>query len=143
MLWIFEETEDVDVVHQHLPHGGDEVGKSPAPFHLSVYHSQQQIGNQADPYLGLDGVYALAVEILQREVLFQLLEEQLDLPSVVVDIDDFPLREVEVVGQQRGVLSVVGPVLYHTGGVHDTVLGELHFADRHLNEAVGSHQRCG
>lgn len=113
-LWIFKETEDVDVVHQHLPHRGDEVGESPSPLHLAVHHRKQQIGNQAGPYLRLDGIDTFTVEILQWKVLFQLLEEQLYLPFVVVEADDFLFREVEVVGQQRGVFPFLVPVFYHT-----------------------------
>ena len=53
-----------------MPHCGDEDGESPPPLHLAVHHRKQQVGNQTDPYLRLDGIDTFTVEILQWKVLF-------------------------------------------------------------------------
>ena len=41
----------------------------------ALHDGQQQIGDECNPYLYLDGIGTLAVEEVQREVLLDLLEE--------------------------------------------------------------------
>ena len=50
-----------------------------------MHDGQQQIGDECNPYLYLDGIGTLAVEEVQREVLLDLLEQRLYLPALLVN----------------------------------------------------------
>lgn len=60
----------------------------------------EQIGDEGNPDLDLDGVGALTIKVFQCEVLLQLLEEQLDLPSPLIDLRDFLRIHLHVIGEQ-------------------------------------------
>lgn len=60
-------------------------------------------GNR-DPYLHLDGVFCVAIERFDTKVLFDPLEEQLDLPSLFVESANRDGRQSKVVGEKHEYL---------------------------------------
>ena len=97
---VFEEGVDVDIVYEHDPHDRGESREAPRPADAPLHHHQEEVRHQGHPYLELYGIGALPVEVSQREVLLQLLEEQLNLPSLAVDIHNFLRIHVHVVGEE-------------------------------------------
>ena len=71
----FKEGVTVDVVHEHDAEHGGKVGEAPSPPDALLHDHEQQIGYERHPDLYLDGIGALAVEVSEREVLLQLLEQ--------------------------------------------------------------------
>ncbi len=61
----------------------------------------KQISADGGPYLRLDGVLRVAEEMLNRQVLFEPLEEQFDLPPLLVDGGDGERRKIETVGKEN------------------------------------------
>ena len=64
----------------------------------------QQVTADGRPHLGLDRVFRRAVESLDAQVLFDPLEEQLDLPPAPVQVGDHVGGLREVVGQEHQAL---------------------------------------
>ncbi len=60
----------------------------------------EDIDGDGDPDLGLDGVFGIAEEALDAQVLLDPFEEQLDLPAAFVEPCDGERRQGEVVGQE-------------------------------------------
>jgi len=60
----------------------------------------QQIGRHGDPYLTFHRVLRTAKELVNPKMLFDPLEEQLDLPATAVKIADCLCFDLEVVGQK-------------------------------------------
>lgn len=73
-----------------------------------IENGHQQVGAHRDPYLGLHGVLAGAVEGLDPEVLLDPFEEQLDLPAGLVDLRHHDGVELEIVGEENQGLSGIG-----------------------------------
>ena len=63
----------------------------------------EQISDEGNPDLDLDGVGALTIKVFQWEVLLQLLEEQFDLPSPPIDLHDLLRIQTHITGDQGGV----------------------------------------
>ena len=70
LFGVVEQAVEVDIVHQRYPNHGRQSREAPLPFQPFLHQHQQQICYQRHPYLYLDGICALAVEVFQREVLF-------------------------------------------------------------------------
>ena len=96
----FKESAEVDAVHEHYPHHGCKSREAPGAFDALLDGHEQQVGYERHPDLYLYGIGALAVEVPEREILLQLLEEQLDLPSFPVDGHDVFGIHVHVVGEE-------------------------------------------
>ena len=101
LLRLLEERIAVDVVHEHDAEHGGQSREAPITLNPLLHDHDQQVGDERHPDLYLDGIGALPVEVPQREVLLELLEEQLYLPSLAVDFDDVLHLHLHVVGQQR------------------------------------------
>lgn len=84
-LRVFQKTVDVDVAHQLLPYNGHEVGERPAAFHPAFHKRNQQVGQHGCPDLSLDGILVVSQKVFQREVLLQQLEQELYLPTFLVN----------------------------------------------------------
>lgn len=69
---------------------------------------QQQIHAHREPNLCRHGVLAGAQEGLDLEVLLDPLEEQLDLPTLLVNVRDSLCRQFEVVGDEGVFLLRLG-----------------------------------
>lgn len=82
---IVEQAVEIDVVHQRYSDHGRQPGAAPLPRQPFLHHHQQQVSYQRHPYLYLDRIGALAVEVFQREVLLHLFEQQLDYSSFAVN----------------------------------------------------------
>ena len=63
-------------------------------------NGNQNVGRHGAPDLRLDGVLAVAQELLDAQVLLDPFEEQLDLPAVLVQGRNSQRRQHEVVGQE-------------------------------------------
>ena len=75
LFGVIEQAVEVDIVHQRYPNHGRQSREAPLPFQPFLHQHQQQICYQRHPYLYLDGICALAVEVFQRKVLFHLFEQ--------------------------------------------------------------------
>lgn len=74
---------------------------------MRVFQIQAFLHNRnRDPYLRLDGVFCVAIERFDSKMLFDPLEEQLDLPSLFVEGANGDSRQSKVVGEKHG--SLVG-----------------------------------
>ena len=80
-----------------------EVGQGPPGPGEVVQPFEEQQGDQGCPNLDAQGVVAGAEEGLHLEVLLERLEEQLDLPTVLVDGADRRSAERQVVGARSRV----------------------------------------
>ena len=97
---MIEETVEVVIAHESNPQHRRQSGEAPAACKPSFVDHNEQISDEGNPDLDLDGVGALTIKVFQREVLLQLLEEQLDLPSPPIDLHDFLRVHLHVVGEQ-------------------------------------------
>ena len=70
---LFKERVAVYIVHEHDSEHGGQPREAPCAFDSLLHDHEQQVCNERHPYLYLDGVGALSVEIPQREILFELL----------------------------------------------------------------------
>ena len=67
--------------------------------------AKQKVSDQGYVNLGHDGVFGVADEGFDLQVLFDEAEERLDLPAFLVDIGDRSGGQVEVIGQEDVVLA--------------------------------------
>ena len=78
---------------------------SPEKLHVRLMRfcmtMSSRLAISVTPYLYLDGVGTLAVEVSQWEVLFQLFEQQLYIPSLAVNRHNVLHTHLHVVGQER------------------------------------------
>ena len=82
---IIEQTVKVHIIHKGYSNHCSQTRETPWTSQSLAHHHKQQIGNKGDPYLDLDGVCALAIEVFKGKVLFELLEKQFYLPAFTVD----------------------------------------------------------
>ena len=68
------------------------------------HNSNRDVGRNRDPYLRLDGVFCVAIERFDSKMLFDPLEEQLDLPSLLVEGANRDGRQGKVVGEKHELL---------------------------------------
>ena len=68
---------------------------------------QQEQRDQGCPNLDAERIFAGADETLHGKILFQRLEEQLDLPTLLVDGGDRGRAEIEQVGEQDDLSLVI------------------------------------
>jgi len=78
----------------------DQVGQRPSGTGAELQDLQDKHGDECCPNLYVNGVYADADEGFDPQTLLDGLEEELDLPAVLVDGGDGGGSEVEVVGQK-------------------------------------------
>ncbi len=75
LLRVFEEKAVVHVAHEQYPDHGGQPGEAPRPFERPLYQCQQQVCDECHPYLDLDGIGTLPIEVTQGEILFYLPKE--------------------------------------------------------------------
>ena len=63
-------------------------------------HAQEQICDESDVYLDFDGVFAAAQEALDFEVLLNPLEQQFDLPALLVEGGYLGCGACQIVGDE-------------------------------------------
>lgn len=87
----------------------DEVGQAPSETGGQLQVTQQQHRDQRRPNLRLDGIGRGADEGLDLQVLLERLEEQFDLPAILVDRGNGGSPEAMMVGDEdknaAGVLA--------------------------------------
>src|ERR1700730_16057210 len=71
--------------------------------------AQQQIGDHGGEELQPDGVWVVAEEGPDLEVLLDPPEQQLDLPACLVEAADLDGRALEVVGEEGDLGSIIAP----------------------------------
>src|ERR1039458_4900856 len=79
---------------------GSEIGERPVSLREVVEPLEQQ-GDQGCPNLDMEGVLSGTDKALDFKVLLECFEEQLDLPTVLVDVGDGGRPEVEVIGHEH------------------------------------------
>jgi hypothetical protein len=87
-----------------------EIRERPGEPGTQLQVAQQQHGDQCCPNLSLDGVGAGSHEGLDLEVLFESLEEQLNLPAILVDGCDRRRCQVHMIGEKDQGPVLVGVV---------------------------------
>jgi hypothetical protein len=75
----------------------DQVGETPAQPAAHLQILQEEDGNQCCPNLDMHGVGARAHEGLDLQVLLERLEEEFNLPALLVDRGDGRCRQLEVI----------------------------------------------
>lgn len=98
---ILEPLEQVAIGEQVHAEKGGESGPGPASTREIVEPLEDQEGQEGRPDLNPQGVLGRSDEGLHLQVLFQGLEEELDLPAVTVDRRDRRGAEVEVIPSGR------------------------------------------
>ena len=73
-----------------------------------VQDAQQHKGDQSDVDLDAHSVFAAAEKAADLEVLLEPFEQQLDVPSLFVELCDLDGRALEVIGEQIEGLVVIG-----------------------------------
>ena len=96
---------------------------------------QQEQGDQGCPNLDAKGVLAGPYEALYGQILFQCLEEQFDLPALLVDGGDGGRAEIEQVGEQNNFSLVIRIPNDHAAQWARTI--GLCLDARELNDLVG------
>ncbi len=82
------------------PKQGHQIRKRPGEFGPKLEKLEDQNGNQCCPNLNLDGIGAGSDKGLDLEVLLQMLEEDLNLPTVFVDGGYRAGSQVKVIRQE-------------------------------------------
>ncbi len=100
----------------------------------------QQIRAHGNPDLRLHGVDRIAEEVLDRQILLEPLEEQLDLPAVLVDVGNRESWHIEQVGQEHQSLAGFRVAKRHSAQMFR--IARLRLGCRQQNRLVGS-QSCG
>ncbi len=87
------------------PKQGHQIRKRPTEFGPKLKELQDQHGNQCCPNLNLDGIGASSDKGLDLEVLLQMLEEDFNLPTILIDGRYRTGSQVKVVRQEDQDLS--------------------------------------
>ena len=85
----------------------DQVGERPVDPTSELQQLEQEHGDECRPNLNPHRVGRGSDEGLDAQVLFDGLEEQLDLPALAIDLGDGFRGEVEAVGQQFHLLALL------------------------------------
>ena len=72
-----------------------------------LHNGNQTIGNDSSTDLDPDGILCSAPEFLDFQMLFQPLEEELNLPPVLVEIGNLKRGQMESVGKERELTSLL------------------------------------
>jgi hypothetical protein len=86
------------------------VGQASFDPQFLFHDGHEHVDADGDPDLRLHGVVAGAVESFDSQMLLDPLEEQLDLPTALVELRDRERRQREVVGQEHQPSFVFGVV---------------------------------
>ena len=123
---VLHERDEIDVLHQHKARHGDHLREGAGPPDAPGEQGDEQVGDQHHPGLYLDGVDAVPVEEMEREILLELLVERLYGPPEAVYLGDIPHREIEAVGQQHDRAPAPIEDLHPAGLVGQLAPGEPH-----------------
>ncbi len=77
-------------------------------FQTFLDNGYEYVDRDSDPDLGFDGIFGSAIEGLDSEVLFDLLEKELHPPTAPVELGDGQGRKSKVVGQEGKVFFCFG-----------------------------------
>ena len=72
-----------------------------------LHDGNQTIGNDGCTDLNPDGILCSAPEFLDLQMLLQPLEEELNLPPVLVEIGNLKRGQMESVGEERELTSLL------------------------------------
>ena len=84
-LRIVKQAVEIHIIDQRYSDHCGQSREAPFPLQPPLHHHQYQVRNQCHPNLYLYGIGAFAIELFQWEVLLDLLEKQLNLPSLAVN----------------------------------------------------------
>lgn len=84
-----------------------QVGEAPAETGGPLQRTHEQHRDQCGPNLSLDRIRRRANERLDLQVLLERLEEQLDLPAILIDGGDGGRAEAVMIGEQHQGVSRV------------------------------------
>ena len=93
--------KQIAIDEQLLAQQRREIRQAPAEAGTQLQILEQEQGDQRRPDLDLQGVGAGAHESLDAQILFQRLEEQLDLPALAVDGSDGGSSEAAMIGEKH------------------------------------------
>src|SRR5438132_7930617 len=103
---LIEPGPQVTIRKQIHPEQRDEIRERPAEGRLQLQVLQDQQRDQRGPDLNVQGVRGRADEGLHSEVLLQRLEEQLNLPAILIDPRDGGRAQVQVIGEEVQVVAL-------------------------------------
>lgn len=84
------------------------VGEAAVDVEFLFHDGDEDVDADGDPDLGLHGVFGVAVERFDVEVLFDPFEKEFDLPAAAIELGDGRCREGEVVRQEGKAASTFG-----------------------------------
>ena len=91
----------IPIGEQVIPQQRHEIGERPGDPRPELQVLQQQDRDQCCPNLDLEGVGRCPHERLDLEILLDCLEEDLDLPAILVDRGDCRGCELQMVGEKN------------------------------------------
>ena len=86
-------------MHEIDAQESNEFERTMSTFRHHPQHMQEKKGDQRDSDLNAYRILGTAEEALDLQGLFHEPEEELDLPSPLVEISDFLRRRVEIIGE--------------------------------------------
>jgi hypothetical protein len=89
----------------------EDFGQAQFAVELLLEYGGQQVNAYGDPHLGLHRVDRIAIESFDPQMLFDPLEEQLDLPTAAIKLRDRERGQAEVVGQEDQLPSMLEIVI--------------------------------
>src|SRR6266545_4188032 len=105
---VIEPGPEVPIREQVEAQQGDQVRERPAELGLELEIAEDEHRDQGRPDLDAESVGGGSDEGLDPQVLLEGLEEQLDLPALLVDRCDRARREVQMVGEKHQGLFTIG-----------------------------------
>src|SRR5580704_18756546 len=97
---LMEPRPEVAVDEQIHPQQRDEIRQGPAKARLELQELEQHQGDQRGPDLNVERVGRGADKRFDAQVLFERLEEELDLPPVLINARDGGGAECQVIRQE-------------------------------------------
>src|SRR6266511_55927 len=105
---VIEPGPEVPIREQVEAQQGDQIRERPAELGLELEIAEDEHRDQGRPDLDAESVGGGSDEGLDPQVLLEGLEEQLDLPALLVDRCDRARREVQMVGEKHHGLFTIG-----------------------------------
>src|SRR6266852_2245897 len=99
--WVVQPDVQIPIYKQLLPHQRHQIRQRPTVLRPQLQVLQQQDGDQRRPDLRLQRIGTGTHKSLDPQQLLQRLEEQFDLPALLVDAGDGGGPKLQVIGQKR------------------------------------------
>ena len=110
----FESLDEIAPVPERAAHERRQPGEAQSPQRKIPQVAQKEMREQSDPNLPLDGVLAVADEVVDLAGLLEFFEERFDVPTVAIYFSHGSRGPLQVVRQKHHLLHL--PLYFHDGG---------------------------